>query len=295
MMSDPSPRRSSDCRWPIAAAIAAVALLAAGIARAACPPNCVAGGGPAATDCFVQWGGITTAKASCTDGDATCDLDGAADGVCTIGLQACVNVPAASCTPAPLTAVSVKPTTLPSEATLSTALGALVGNAGQTCTPASPGFALPLKGGTTLAPIKPGVASFKVKATAGKADVDKLKLSCLPGAQLTRDVQPIFTAKCATTGCHSGATPAGGHTLEAGKTWADNVNVKALVPSNGLRVKPRSVKGSYLAQKILGIGIKDGSALMPSGCPGTPPTSGCLTPQETVTILSWIQRGAPND
>jgi hypothetical protein len=277
------------------AATAFATLFVVGIARATCPPDCVAGGGPATTDCFVQWGGISATKASCTDGDVACDLDGAADGVCTIGLQACVNVPAAGCTPAPITAVSVKPTTLPSESALSTALGGLVGSSTETCTPASPGFAIPLKGGTTLAPIKPGVASFKMKATAGKADVDKLKLSCLPGAQLARDVQPIFTAKCATTGCHAGATPAGAHTLEAGKTYADNVNVKALVPKNGLRVKPGSVKGSYLARKILGIGIKDGTALMPSGCPGLPPTSGCLTPQETVTILSWIQRGAPND
>jgi hypothetical protein len=278
----------------VVCALVAVALSGA-VVHATCPPDCMLGGGPAATDCFVQWGGAPAGKTPCTDGDATCDTDGKADGVCTIGLQACVNVPATGCTPAPLTAVTVKPTTLPAEAALATALGALVGDATQTCTAASPGFAIPLKGGTTLAPVKNGVAAFKVAATAGKVDVDKLKLSCAPGAQLARDVQPIFTAKCATTGCHAGPTPAGGHTLEDGKTWADNVNVKTTNPRNGLRVKPGSVKGSFLARKVLGLGIKDGTAQMPSGCPGLPPTSGCLTPQETLIILSWIQRGAPND
>jgi hypothetical protein len=264
-----------------------------GSAWADCPPDCVGGGGPAATDCFVQWGGISDVKTTCVDGDATCDTDGKADGVCTIGLTACVNVPAAGCTPAPLTAVVVHPTTLPSEQSLSAALSALIGNATETCT--APGFAVPLKGGTTLAPIKNGVASFKVTGTADKPDADHLKITCTPGAQLARDVQPIFTAKCATTGCHSGAVPAGAHTLEDGKTYDDNVNVKALNPKNGMRIKPGSVKGSFLARKILGMGIKDGTAVMPSGCPDTPPTTGCLTPQEIVTILSWIQRGAPND
>jgi hypothetical protein len=269
--------------------------LLGGSARADCPPDCVAGGGPAATDCFVQWGGITAAKETCTDGDPTCDTDGKADGVCTFGLQACVNVAGTGCTPAPLTAVLVHPTTLPSEAALSTALTALIGNATQTCTASTPGFTVALKGGATLGPIKKGLASFKVTGTADKPDADKLKLTCVPGAQLARDVQPIFTAKCATTGCHAGTTPAGAHTLEDGLTYADNVNVKALNPANGLRVKPGSVKGSFLAKKILALGIKDGTLPMPSGCPATPPTSGCLTPQEIVTILSWIQRGAPND
>src|SRR5213593_2693470 len=71
-----------------------------GRAFGACPADCVAGGGPAATDCFVAWSAATTI--TCVDGDA-CDLDGAADGVCTLGLQACINVPGLSpCTPSAL-------------------------------------------------------------------------------------------------------------------------------------------------------------------------------------------------
>jgi hypothetical protein len=279
------------------------ALVVASTARADCPPDCVLGGGkPATTDCFVQWAGITDATQTCVDGDTTCDTDGKADGVCTLALAPCVNVPSAGCTPAPLTSATVKPTTLPAESALQTTLTGLAGVSTQTCA-ASSGFAIPLKGGTTLAPIKNGVAKFKVTAIAGAKDVDKLKLSCAPGAQLTRDVQPIFTARCAIPACHSGPSPSGGHTLEAGKTWADNVNVKTTNPANGLRIKPGSIKGSFLARKILGIGIRDGSSFMPQGCPGLPPTcpnnppgcGGCLTPEETLVILSWIQRGAPND
>lgn len=282
--------------------VLAASLAAAGVARGTCPPDCVLGGGkPPTTDCLVQWNGITDVNQSCVDGDA-CDTDGKVDGVCTLALAPCVNVPSTGCTPAPLTSATVKPTTLPAEAALQTTLTSLVGVTDQSCA-ASTGFAIPLKGGTTLGPIKNGVAKFKVTAVAGGKDVDKLKLSCAPGAQLTRDVQPIFTARCAIPSCHSGPSPSGGHTLEAGKTWADNVNVKSLNPANGLRVKPGSIKGSFLARKILGIGIKDGSSFMPQGCPGLPPTcpnnppncGGCLTPEEIVVILSWIQRGAPND
>jgi len=277
-----------------------VGLLWSGVSRADCPTSgCVAGGGPAATDCFVQWGGITDAKQVCTDGDPSCDTDGVADGVCTLGLTACVNVTSAGCTPAALTAAAVAPTTLPAESALQSTLTSLVGNASQICAAPAAGFAIPLNGsGTKLGPVKNGVAKFKVTATAGKKDVDKLKLQCAPGAQLARDVQPIFTAKCAIPSCHSGPTPSGGHTLEDGQTYADNVNVKALIPSNGLRIKPGNVKASFLVKKIIaGVHLNpvNGGAFMPQGCPGLPPAGGCLTDQEILTIMSWIQRGAPND
>jgi len=272
-----------------------VGLLWSGVSRADIP---VAGGGPAATDCFVQWSGITATNQVCVDGDPSCDTDGKADGVCTIGLAACVNAASTGCTPAALTAATVAPTTLPAESALQSSLTSLVGNASQICAGPAAGFQIPLNGGAKLAPVKNGVAKFKVTATAGKKDVDKFKLQCAPGAQLARDVQPIFTAKCAIPSCHSGPTPSGGHTLEDGQTYADNVNVKALIPSNGLRIKPGNVKASFLAKKIIaGVHLNpvNGGAFMPQGCPGLPPAGGCLTDQEILTILSWIQRGAPND
>src|SRR5438552_1658604 len=76
-------------RIPVALAFA---LLLAPAARAGCPPDCVAGGGPSATDCFVAWSGLPGMTETCADGEA-CDIDGKVDGVCMLGLQGCINVP----------------------------------------------------------------------------------------------------------------------------------------------------------------------------------------------------------
>jgi hypothetical protein len=44
-------------------------------ALAACPgTDCFPGGGPASTDCFVEWSGTTSGKDACTDG-AACDTE----------------------------------------------------------------------------------------------------------------------------------------------------------------------------------------------------------------------------
>lgn len=45
----------------------------------------------------------------CTDGDPTCDLDGAADGICTLGIRACVRGEQDGCTPAGLTRLRLGP------------------------------------------------------------------------------------------------------------------------------------------------------------------------------------------
>src|SRR5262245_47895331 len=94
----------------IAVALLLIALVVPS-ASADCPGDCVAGGGPAATDCFVAFSGIPGTTVSCTDGDPTCDTDGKADGACTLALQACINVAGLpGCTPGSLTAPpSVKP------------------------------------------------------------------------------------------------------------------------------------------------------------------------------------------
>jgi hypothetical protein len=48
----------------------------------------------------------------CTDGDPTCDTDGAADHTCTIAINACVDTPAGTCTPQPLKKLTFTPATL---------------------------------------------------------------------------------------------------------------------------------------------------------------------------------------
>src|SRR5215831_13607964 len=96
-------------------------------ALAACPgADCFAGGGPAATDCFVAFDGMSSKTLSCTDGTA-CDLDGKADGVCTLDVGACINVPGMpGCSPAGLDAApTVAPAASPTAQQLATALDAL--------------------------------------------------------------------------------------------------------------------------------------------------------------------------
>jgi hypothetical protein len=62
-----------------------------------CPPDCpYKGGGPAATDCLVEYDGVAPIDPSsrlltCYDGDTACDADGQLDGVCTFAIRTCVN------------------------------------------------------------------------------------------------------------------------------------------------------------------------------------------------------------
>jgi hypothetical protein len=277
-------------------ALLATLLALAPAALAECPPDCVADGGPAATACFVAWSGISAMDETCVDGQA-CDIDGKVDGVCTLGLQGCINVPGlGACTPAGLSGPpTVTPSKDPTGRALAAALDALPPST-YGCTP--PGLALPLK--LSVAGIKPGKAHLTVTASSGgKRDRDKLRLACMPStAQISfaRDVQPIFTARCAITSCHTGPTAqaSGQQSLDAGVAYADSVNARATT-GKLLRVKPGSIRGSQVAHRILGQALPRGGAVMPLGCPGIPPAGGCLTPAETFTILSWIAEGAPNN
>jgi hypothetical protein len=267
-------------------------LLLAGLARADCPPDCFPGGGPAATDCFIEWRGISAGSTTCRDGEA-CDMDGQLDGVCTFPLQACINVDgsASGCQATGLTgAPKVTPRKGPGAA-LASAIAAL-DPAGPSCTPA--GLAVPLK--VSVAGIKKVKARMKVTVKSGrKKDTDTITLVCEAGTPpLAGAVQDAFTAKCAIPTCHEGSVPSGDLSLEDGSTTAGTVNVRAVANRKLVRIKPGSVRKSFLARKLFRNGIPaNGSqgALMPSGCNSAAPEK-CLTDAELLAILSWIQAGA---
>jgi len=275
-------------RIPVALAFVLVLAPAAG---AGCPPDCVAGGGPSATDCFVAWSDLPGMSETCADGEA-CDIDGKVDGVCTLGLQGCINVPGlGACTPVGLSGPpTVKPSNDRTGQALAAALAAL-DPAGNGCTP--PGLALPLR--LSLAGIKPGKARLTVTASSGgRRDRDKLRLTCTPRVaqpSFARDVQPIFTSRCAIQSCHTSQNRSGGQSLEMGVAYTESVNAPSTT-GKLLRVKRGSIRGSELAHRILGQGPR---ATMPQGCPGIPPAGGCLTIEEIFTILSWIAEGAPDN
>ncbi|HXJ32415.1 MAG TPA: hypothetical protein VMS22_00125 [Candidatus Eisenbacteria bacterium] len=76
-----------------------VSLVVALVAMSASAGAEVMGGGPARTDCLGAWQ-VTTPETKanrgavgidCQDGDPACDVDGAVNGVCAVGISACVN------------------------------------------------------------------------------------------------------------------------------------------------------------------------------------------------------------
>ncbi len=271
---------------------ALVSLLLVRLASAACPggPDCFGGGGPAATDCIVTWSGITTAATTCVDGSA-CDQDGAADGVCTFALQACLGADPA-CGVTGVTSARVTPARVAGTAALQAGIQGLA--PGQ-CT--TPGFTVPVKRSAGLGRIKPGVARVKAMVAAdGKRDPDALKLTCQPAApSFATEVQPILTQRCTQGACHSSTFRSQDLVLDAGAAYASLVGRRSTEGGTLLLVAPGNVARSFMARKVLGKGLKAANgSLMPQGCPGFPPAGGCLTDAEIYTILAWIQAGAPN-
>lgn len=107
---------------------------------------------------------------------------------------------------------------------------------------------------------------------------------------LSGDVQPIFTANCAFSGCHAGSSPALGQNLSAGQAYGAIVNVPSQEVPALLRVHPDFPDSSYLVHKIQGT---QGSV---GGSGGRMPLGGAaLTSEDIAIIRAWIAAGAPNN
>ncbi len=256
-------------------------------ARAQCPPACAGGGGPAATDCFLAFGGVSGTTVACTDGDSACDQDGTIDGTCTLAVTACTNVGIGACPATPLDAAPTAVAKGAGAEAFVAAVGQLSASA-HSCT--EPGL-VRLSIAPSQVKLKPAVVTVRTTAVAGgKRDKDKLKLVCNPARPgLGASVQPIFTATCTYTGCHSGALPKASLTLEDGQALASLVNQRALGSPRLARVKPGSIKKSFLTKGLFGVGARR----MPDGCPDiVTPVERCLTDAEIYKVLAWIQAGA---
>jgi hypothetical protein len=263
------------------------AALFAHVALAQCPPACTGGGGPASTDCFLVFGGATGSSGTCTDGDPTCDLDGAKDGVCTLALTACTGTALGACAATPLDGPPRATSKGAGAEALVAAIGAL-SPTGPACT--APGL-VRLAIATSPTKLKPAKVRVKTTAVAGgKTDRDTIRLACEPARpSYAADLEPLFTQNCTFTGCHSAALPQSGLSLEAGQGYAGLVGQKALAAPRLLRVKPGSLRASFLTRSVLGLRTRQ----MPDGCPAVlPPVERCLEPAEQYRILAWIQAGA---
>jgi len=266
----------------------AILVVTGAVASAQCPPSCAGGGGPATTDCFLAFGGVTGASVTCTDGDPACDLDGTIDGTCTLGVTACTNVAVGACPATPLDAAPTATTKGASGAEPFTAALGQLATAEQSCTATG---LVELTIATSAKKLKPAKVTIRTTAVAGgKKDKDNLKLVCNPARpSLATHVQPIFTATCTFQGCHSGSFPQAQLLLEDGQALGQLVNQRASFFPQLVRVKPGSLKKSYLTRSLFGTG----AVQMPEGCPDVvEPVERCLNDAEIYTILAWIQAGA---
>ncbi|MBM3316976.1 MAG: hypothetical protein FJY75_03895 [Candidatus Eisenbacteria bacterium] len=100
------------------------------------------------------------------------------------------------------------------------------------------------------------------------------------------DVQPIFTASCASGSCHGGAAPALGLTLASGASYAAIVERPSLQRPQLLLVHPGQPDSSYLYLKVVGAAGIDGARM---------PIGGALSAASTETLRDWIARGAPSN
>ena len=133
------------------------------------------------------------------------------------------------------------------------------------------------------------LASLIVSALAGCADFeappfaeDTIPDTLVAEPTLSRDVQPIFTARCATSSCHTAVTHQANLVLEAPYTYESIVNRPSLFRPELMRVHPGEPDSSMIA---LVIGPNPPITRMPLG-------RRPLTANQIQTIRNWIARGA---
>lgn len=103
---------------------------------------------------------------------------------------------------------------------------------------------------------------------------------------LAADVQPIFTASCATSGCHAGNKPSGDLSLTSALAYDQLVGVASAACSNRKRVLacgPLTTQSDLVA-KVLGRDLCGGSRM---------PKSASLPPAQLQVLIDWVAQGAP--
>src|SRR5262249_9775234 len=100
--------------------------------------------------------------------------------------------------------------------------------------------------------------------------------------------QPIFTSRCAVSGCHTGAFPSQGLDLSAGNAYAAIVNVGSTECGTFDLIEPSNGGASYLLFKVQGSGPGFLGSQMP--LTGGPPPA-----MQIATISNWVSQGALNN
>jgi hypothetical protein len=106
------------------------------------------------------------------------------------------------------------------------------------------------------------------------------------GVSLAADVQLIFNASCALSGCPAGPGPRAGMSLAAGEAFANIVDVTSTGYAPAKRVVPGDPAASVLYNKIADTGVF-GSDM--------PPGPAALGAGQIEAIRTWIEEGAENN
>jgi fibronectin type 3 domain-containing protein len=136
---------------------------------------------------------------------------------------------------------------------------------------------------------------------AGNEDANTVEATATPVVRFTTDLQPIFTATCATSLCHTGPAATGpGLDLSAGNAYVNLVGTPPGVvsqcltqpqpPYNHYLVTPGSSATSYLINKLTGSGICFPTLNLRMPRLGVP-----LQPSQIDMFKAWIDAGAPNN
>jgi len=99
------------------------------------------------------------------------------------------------------------------------------------------------------------------------------------------DIQTIFNASCALSGCHN-ASASGGLVLSQGQAYINLVNVVSTGEPPKVRVIPSDAGNSYLVIKLEGrqtVGVR-----MPQG-------GSALSANRIQNIKNWINKGAKDN
>ena len=100
-------------------------------------------------------------------------------------------------------------------------------------------------------------------------------------------IQPIFTANCASAGCHAGVMPQQGLNLTNGKAYNEIVNVAASQCNDGRKlVLPGDPGASYLVDKMTNTDICFGTKM---------PKLGSVPSAQVQSVIDWICQGAQNN
>ena len=104
-----------------------------------------------------------------------------------------------------------------------------------------------------------------------------------------RDIQPIFTARCATASCHNLATQQLGLNLQAGYAYDEIVDVESPSSHEMPYIRPFDPDSSWLVRMIQADPERRFfTERMPLG-------RAPLTPNQIATIINWVNAGAPRN